>query len=386
MGSFDPNDLNKLREARKEHVGDAVWNQHYNENDFLMARHLDYCNHRMRTFVHKHLDDLDLQGIDKDIGTPYAYDIVDSFVNDLEAYNVECPDDEVKMLIVTLKETKEITKDIWNICYKAEQLHQNDQEVLLATKELAKKVLEKLNKLEPGRKLVIQGGTKEHAVIYAFTKKNNGQIDLEVINTGQGVSLFGGEAHKATWDVESGWFKTENLLFENIDSEKLNQDFFTGLLSYNTTSKGQMSDVYKQIEKKLGRGKPSTKSYPLQKKGNNCAARCMFHFISQNLKSHEKFESFSYERNLNALQSLKIHYEYNVDNKNEKLATLVETLEKITTCASIHILKFDKSKAQETQNIVNRVISWFRWDNFYNLFRFFTSPNATAKAKDKAIS
>ena len=122
--------------------------------------------------------------------TAKPFYVCDSYVKDLEAFNKTSPDPAVGKLITTLRNTREISKKLLTIEHVTKDLAEAPKAHYIKeeTTTIANDIVSQLQKEE---KVILQGGTSAHAVIYVLQKEADGTYTVDVINTGDGVpTLF----------------------------------------------------------------------------------------------------------------------------------------------------------------------------------------------------
>jgi hypothetical protein len=177
---------------------------------------------------------------------------------------------------------------------------------------LAGAVADRFLALKPGETFSMQGGWTEkdgagHALIYTFTKKEEGLCDVYIHNTGAGT-----EKYHAKLEVERG-IERETLIcpyvkFQDVPTESLGvtryeayPEFFERLMEIRQgiNSNGSAFDIYEDaacfgsMHEYLAAPNADTVYIPGQRSGT-CAYRVLMARIRSEFSSVEEFERFDF--------------------------------------------------------------------------------------------
>lgn len=267
---------------------------------------------------------------------PFKYDgnnehhALGGLLNDYESF---CNDktSKGKEISKEAKENLELLKNAYNMT-----LHVR---ALIATKggglptqnmekEFANSIKDQIDHLEPGKRLLIPGGTSYHKMAYEFEKLENGKLQFKIINTALGVNYHYSPSHLRMLDPNA---KVQTYLVKDIDPNAVSEEFIGELIKVQLDANlsvlkmfkdqflpGDTGKIYRSVNVHLietGKGiKYRSKSPELihrEQHQNVCAKKAYTCWLRENLSQKEirEFKAHATNSLLDRVKEIKVYEE-----------------------------------------------------------------------------
>ncbi len=238
---------------------------------------------------------------------------------------------------------------------------------------LAQEIAGKVSSLKPGESLSMQGGWSEkdgfgHALIYTFTKKENGLCDAYIYNTGAGT-----ETYHAKLEVERGmeretlicpYVKFQDVSLESlgITGEKAYPEFFERLIEIKQgiNCSGKPFDIYEDaacfgaLHGHLVAPSADT-AYISGQRSGTCAYRVVAARIRSEFESVEEFERFDFS--LQYTDCIALFNENTSLQNNPSIKVLLENQgKKLLRLKEERSHLFSKEEITKAENKINEML------------------------------
>ncbi len=249
-------------------------------------------------------------------------------------------------------------------------------------REIAQGVADKVFSLKPGESFCMQGGWTEklsdgrytgHAMLYKFTKTEEGLYDVYIYNTGSGA-----KKHHDKLEVEEGtrkstlicpYVKFQGVLPSQLgfSKEEAHPEFFERLIHiYQGLNRNEYKDssiIYESrdgfggLHDKLAIAGPNT-SYIKPQRAGTCALSVLLAAVKSLFESEEEFKRFKFELKYTdfLLFFEKVKDSLAVDSENQELLEkqgrkLIDSLEK-------RLSLYPEEEIAIKEGLINRVLGY----------------------------
>ena len=238
-------------------------------------------------------------------------------------------------------------------------------------KWLAREVWADIQKLQPGERVVVQGGYVRHRTIevghaaeYVIERQTNGKLSFTIINTGEGVDLVGDRMRNFCRILAGFNLKVYDCVWKDIEPDQMSQAFLEQLLEPRLPSGPRtdmatiISGVEAALQKKAGRGR----LHNIQKHGS-CVVKSLVSSIHERLPpaTFWEFKAFYTERELVGLDA-----KLDASNLSKTLSPkeFAQAKDQFKAEAQEVLKKRQKKSRQANQPPVSQPIDEMLWLNF----------------------
>jgi hypothetical protein len=176
----------------------------------------------------------------------------------------------------------------------------------LTVKEwLVKEIWVDIQKLQPGERVVVQGGYAQyrtdeagHAVEYVIERQTNGKLSFTIINTGEGVVLV--------WDRIGFKYKVYDCVWKDIEPDQMNEAFLEQLFEprFFSGSRTDMATIISSVDVALQKKADRGRLHNIQQQ-RSCVLKSLVSSIHERLPpaTFWEFKAFYTERELAGLDT-----------------------------------------------------------------------------------